>query len=441
MKKKNRGSFYHSISFQLTLIVFVTFMVTNLLSSGILNRMERPRVEGFLEDQLHRKLLDFQNANRGLGLSPEDAMEYFSDPSVEVRVYSSYEEIGMELTKEEIGRLENGEFLDFSPKRERGLPCAVGNIGGSLVVVSPHMKQNFASQFDRYQRLFLLVTILLGLILVWGVGYIAARKIRGVSKGAQEIAGGNFDIRLPERGKDEISELSHNFNVMAAELKANEYVHKEFVSSVSHEFKTPVSSINGYAKALREQELNSAKREEYLDIVISESERLSRLAANMLKLAELDNRVIKSPKQIISLDEQIREILIRMQNRWEEKQLDLELELEEIRYPCDEELMWNAWYNLIDNGIKYSPEGGRLRIHLCREGTRIHFSIQDEGPGIPEEEQEQIFQSFYKVDKSRNSQGSGLGLALVKKIITYHGGSIRVENGLSGGTGFHVELE
>ena len=237
-----------------------------------------------------------------------------------------------------------------------------------------------------------------------------------------------------------MSELSHNFNIMAEELRSNEYLHKEFVSSVSHEFKTPIASMKGYAKALKEQTLSEEKRSQYLDILIEESGRLSNLATNLLRISELNHVVIQKQFQTIQLDEQIRDILIRLQNKWEEKDLNLELELDEIAYSCDEELLHNVWYNLLINAIKFSPTGGTLWITLKQQNTHILFRVKDEGPGIAEEDQERIFHNFYKVDRSRNTEGNGLGLPLALKIVQLHEGTIRVESEPGRGASFIVEL-
>ncbi|MCU6732714.1 HAMP domain-containing sensor histidine kinase [Diplocloster agilis] len=434
--------FYNSISFKLTVIVFLSFALTNLISSGILNRVERPRVEGFMEEQLRGKLLDFDKIYKELGILPNEAAEYFADPSIEVRVCSDVRELVKEglINEKEALELDKGEPMNLPPGQARRLPCSIGKIGNQFVVISPHMMRNFASQFDRYQKLFILVTMLLGLMLVWLVVHLAVKRIKKVNQGVTEIAGGNFDILLPEKGNDEMSELSHNFNIMAEELRSNEYLHKEFVSSVSHEFKTPIASMKGYAKALKEQELSQEKRTEYLDILIEESDRLSNLATNLLRLSELNHLVIQKQFQTIRLDEQIRDILIRLQNKWEVKDLTLELELDEISYSCDEELLYNVWYNLLINAIKFSPAGGTLWITLNRRGSHILFRVKDEGPGIAKEDQDRIFRNFYKVDRSRNTEGNGLGLPLALKIVQLHKGTIQVESEPGKGASFLVEL-
>ncbi|MBU9724696.1 HAMP domain-containing sensor histidine kinase [Diplocloster modestus] len=434
--------FYNSISFKLTVIVFLSFAVTNLISSGILNQVERPRVEGFMEDQLRGKLLDFERIYNELGIHPNEAAKYFADPSIEVRVCSDVRELVEEglISEEGALKVDKGEAVNLPPDRDRRLPCSIGKIGNQVVVISPHVMRNFASQFDRYQKLFILITMLLGLMLVWLVIHLAVKRIKKVNQGVTEIAGGNFDILLPEMGNDEMSELSHNFNIMAEELRSNEYLHKEFVSSVSHEFKTPIASMKGYAKALKEQTLSEEKRSQYLDILIEESGRLSNLATNLLRISELNHVVIQKQFQTIQLDEQIRDILIRLQNKWEEKDLNLELELDEIAYSCDEELLHNVWYNLLINAIKFSPTGGTLWITLKQQNTHILFRVKDEGPGIAEEDQERIFHNFYKVDRSRNTEGNGLGLPLALKIVQLHEGTIRVESEPGRGASFIVEL-
>lgn len=226
---------------------------------------------------------------------------------------------------------------------------------------------------------------------------------------------------------------------MVKKLSINEYLHKDFVSNVSHEFKTPITSLIGYAKLLKKTDITDNQRKEYTDIIISESERLSNLSSNLLKLSELGNKGIGLKKEEIQLDEQIRDAILLLQNLWEKKNLELDLNLECLDFVGDKELMYQVWINLISNAIKYSNENGKLTINL-NKSDMITVEIIDEGVGMTKDEEEKIFLRFYKADKSRNTTGTGLGLTIVKEIVELHGGTISVQSEVGKGSKFVVVL-
>lgn len=270
--------------------------------------------------------------------------------------------------------------------------------------------------------------------------YIILRPIKRVSKATQEVSKGNFDTQVKTKAKGEIGELAKNFNIMAKGLKNNEYLHKDFVSSVSHEVKTPITAISGFAKLLKDDNLTKEQKDEYVDIIVSESNRLTNLSTNLLKLSELDSKVIYK-KDEFSLDEQIRRIILLLQNKWEQKNIKINVDLEKVTFVGDKELFEIVWINLIGNSVKFTPEEGEIFIKLKNEDNNIVVSIQDTGIGIDDKDKEFIFERFYIADKSRNKDSTGLGLSIVKRIITLAEGEISVESTKDIGTTFYIKLE
>lgn len=264
----------------------------------------------------------------------------------------------------------------------------------------------------------------------------------------EKIAKGDFSVALENnldkhtRERMVIGDLIQSVNKMAFELNQIETMRQEFVSNVSHEIQSPLTSIRGFAQALKNNDLSGEERQHYLTIIEAESMRLSRLSDNLLKLASLDAAQIKFETKAYRLDKQIRNLLLACEPQWLDKALDLDVFLQEVTVTGDEDLLSQVWLNLIHNGIKFTQPGGKLCLNLNCAGDSIEFKITDTGIGISEEEQTHIFERFYKADKSRTglNGGSGLGLSITKKIVELHKGTIEVESCLGRGTTFLVSL-
>lgn len=259
-----------------------------------------------------------------------------------------------------------------------------------------------------------------------------------------KIAGGDFDARLDKEteGKGALGELVESVNNMALELGRMEKMRQEFISNVSHEIQSPLTSISGFAQALRNDKLILGDRLHYLDIIEAESIRLSRLSDNLLRLASLEAETVSFEPKPYRLDKQLRSIVLACEPQWADKRINMELFLEEISITADEDMLSQVWINLVHNSIKFTPEGGSVRIELKRNGDKAEFSISDTGIGIAEEAQEHVFERFYKADKARerSNKGSGLGLAIAKRIIDMHCGAINVRSKLGEGASFTVSL-
>ena len=275
------------------------------------------------------------------------------------------------------------------------------------------------------------------------VTVIAGRKmtgpIRKLNDATKRVAAGEFSLQLENPYRDEIGSLINSFNIMTRELESVEMLRSDFVSDISHEFKTPLTAIEGYAKLLVD-ETEPDERRGYVQIITEETQRLSTLAQNILTLNKLEKGNIPVQRGRVCIDEQIRRVLTLCEPKWSAKRLELELELDEAEIEGLEPLLMQVWTNLIDNAIKFSSEGKKIWVTLVHADGHTVFRIQDEGPGIPDCDCNHIFEKFYKGDKSRGGDGNGLGLSIVRRVVEIHGGTISVESREQGGTCFTVVL-
>lgn len=227
---------------------------------------------------------------------------------------------------------------------------------------------------------------------------------------------------------------------MTSELKNIGNMQQEFINNVSHEIKTPISSIAGFAKLLNQENLSQEERQEYSEIIIEESQRLTNLTGKMLKLSKLHNQEKIINKQKIIIAEQIRKAVALLEPKWSKKNLVINVELEERVFFGDEELIFQVWVNLIENAIKFSKQNGKIDIKEFEEDDEVNVLIKDYGVGMQEDEIEKIFERFYQADISHSEEGSGLGLAIVKRIIELSGGKIEIKSKQNEGTTAIVKL-
>ncbi|MBI9009980.1 MAG: HAMP domain-containing histidine kinase [Tenericutes bacterium] len=269
---------------------------------------------------------------------------------------------------------------------------------------------------------------------------VIVKRVKNLEKATICVKKGDFDIHLNTRGYDEISRLSENFNLMAQELKANEYLSKEFIRNFSHEFKTPLSVIRGYAEMVDERELSVAEKKEYLDIIISETQRLSNLTNNMLQISIIDSKSIIAKDDDYSITEQIRNVIQMTQLKWEVKKLSFDLDMDEIKIKNNKELSYQIILNLLSNAIKYSDKEEQIKISLKDSEDSFVLSITNKGQIIPTEDFDKVFQLFYISDKEKNQDSTGVGLTLTKKIVDKLKGNISFES-IDDLTTFVVELK
>lgn len=292
--------------------------------------------------------------------------------------------------------------------------------------------------------LLLLVTVM-GLSVLWRSRYGRRQheNIHDILTGAlAQIAQGNFEVFLDAKATDMHYDLAEAINDMARGLGNLETMRQDFISNVSHEIQSPLTSIGGFAALLKKEDLPMEQRRRYAEIIEAESKRLSSLSENLLKLTSLDNNKIPLNKQYFRLDKQLENIALMMEPQWSIKNLTLEADLHKCILWGDEDLLSQVWTNLLHNAIKFTPEGGRITITLKSEDKAANVTISDTGMGIAPDDQIHIFERFYKADKARDRSlgGNGLGLSLVKKIVELHGGHVGVESKIGEGTTFEIFL-
>ena len=287
----------------------------------------------------------------------------------------------------------------------------------------------------------LLVSSIAGGLTTYFIGRRILTPMVKLSNASKEVARGNYQITVSDASKlEEVQTTFRNFNAMVRELNGIATLSNDFVANVSHEFKTPLTAIEGYAMLLQDSTLPPAEREEYLNRILLNTHRLSTLVGNILMLSKIENKSLSEQSIVFRLDEQIRQALLQLEPRWTEKRLELDVELDSVQYTGFEALCMQLWTNLIGNAVKFSPEGGTVRVLLRDRDTRIVVTVADEGEGMSEETQRHIFEKFYQGDTSHRSEGNGLGLALVKRIVAACEGSIAVESAPGEGAVFTLEL-
>lgn len=285
------------------------------------------------------------------------------------------------------------------------------------------------------------ISLLIGTAVTMFVSRWIIKPINKLGKAMQQVAAGEFDLELHEEQRfKELEDIYESFNRMTKELKATEILQTDFVSNVSHEFKTPINAIEGYATLLQGSENEGRElQEKYIGKILSNTHRLSNLVGNILLLSKVDNQAIPAKPSIYRLDEQIRQAVLQLEPEWEKKEIEFDIELERIEYTGNEVLLMHVWNNLIGNAIKFDPQGGMVRIRLWKNDERILCTVEDNGPGIKPGDEAHIFDRFFQSDSSHKEEGNGLGLALVKQIVKAEGGQVTVAN-MEKGCRFTIQL-
>lgn len=277
-----------------------------------------------------------------------------------------------------------------------------------------------------------LISLLGGTFMTFLLGTFPLRSINRMTEGLHRLASGDYKARIvPGRILSSIRpirEMIDSFNTTAQELEGTEVLRSDFINNFSHEFKTPIVSIAGFASLLKQGNLSREEQAEYLDIIESESRRLAYMATNVLNLTKVENQTILTDLTTFNLSEQLRTCVLLLERKWEKKNLEMNLDLEEHTITGNQELLRQVWVNLLDNAVKFSPEGQAVEISASENDTSVSVSICNTGSYIPQEQQAAVFRKFYQADHSHNTEGNGIGLAVVKRVVELHGGSIRLES-------------
>ncbi len=304
------------------------------------------------------------------------------------------------------------------------------------------MKMSIGREGFMVAWLSIVASTLVGIIAAIPISKFILTPIQRLSNSADEIAKGNFDVRVDvKKGPREFMELYESFNKMAEQLGETEMFRRDFINDFSHEFKTPIVSIRGFAKQLeKDTGLDEEKKREYISIIAAEAERLSNMSSNVLLLSRLENQQYITGETVIDLDEQIRQCILVLERMWSRKNIEFDIELEDLKYYSNDEMLRQVWINLLSNAVKFTNDGGKIYISAKRDGGYICVTVTDSGCGMDEATLERIFDRFYQSDPSRSTQGNGLGLPLVKRIVQLCEGILEVKSKVGEGSTFTVKL-
>ena len=428
-----------SIYIQLVMIFLCIFFLSNIAASIFTALNTEQDLTFHIRNQLINSVETAKGIYEKEGISQKSLENLFDHNYIAIRFTKDLEQYS--INNEEIGSLDKGESLLVHRKKpgsfEFSLPIAVIKTDDSYIVAQV-MDRSMGFSVRHFIMTTNMIAIIIGSILFLFAGKMIVKPIRRLTKATEKIATGDFDIDLKSGRKDEIGTLITSFNMMAEELKSIEILRNDFVSDISHEFKTPLTSIEGYTKLLKI--CDEEERKEYIDIITEETRRLSILATSILMLNRIENENIPNSIELFSMDEQIRKAIVLLENMWLEKDIEFEIDLEDVDYKGNKNLMYQVWINLTDNAIKFSKEKDTIEVKLYKDDDNIIFTLKDNGEGISLEDQGRIFEKFYKTDKSRSSHGNGLGLSIVKRIIDIHGGKVFIESEVGKGTKIIIKL-
>ncbi len=292
-------------------------------------------------------------------------------------------------------------------------------------------------------RFFFYISLVIGLLLAYFIGKIAINPIKRLIDELDRLANGDFKARLhfgkPIADHPAFKQVENSFNRAAEELDHTEMLRSDFINNFSHEFKTPIVSIAGFAKLLRRGKLTDEQKEEYLEVIEEESLRLSAMANNVLSLTRVENQTILTEVTRFNLSEQIRGAVLLLAEKWTPKSINMDMQFDEYMICANEELLKQVWINLLDNAIKFSEPNGTVSVDISENGGQLSISVLNHGRDIPKDRIAHIFNKFYQADESHSSAGNGIGLAIVKKVCELHGGSVSAESE-NGTTVFTVVL-
>lgn len=413
------------------IFIFIIFL-GNFASSVIGILITESEMTSEFSGSLTRVLNTVKEVYEKEGASAEDIEKLYTSGFVDVKFYSDANKLAEDfnLSAEDINAV-GGSAAAFHGKGKKGfdlnIPISIVKSGNTYIVSAIRTEDGMFTDFRIMISMYNLLSILCGTIVMLIAARLIVKPIKKLTAATEKIARGDFEVHIKKERKDEIGQLVDNFNKMTKELAGMEMMRNNFISDISHEFKTPLTSIEGYTKLLRDCK-DDAQRNEYIDIITAETKRLSALSGNILLLNRIENENITTARTPFRLDEQIRHVILLSENKWSGKNLELNIDLEEVTYTGNEPLLFQVWLNLFDNAIKFSNPGEAIEISLKKQEGKIAFTIMDYGKGIAGEQQKRMFEKFYMGDKSRTAEGNGLGLSIVKRIVDMHGGTIEVQS-------------
>lgn len=307
------------------------------------------------------------------------------------------------------------------------------------------VQKNISQQENIFKHSALMAVgfvFIVGSVVFLIVADIIVKPITRLTHATQELSKGNYNVSVNYNGNDEIGRLNKSFNIMAEQLMKTEQSRQQFISDVSHEFQTPLTSISGFATILKNEDLEPEQVQKYADIILFESQRLSQLSKNMLQLTLLDGEDIQLNIEHYSLTKQLYRVIASLERIAQDKDIEIEAKIpkKEVMITGDQNRLEQVWINILNNAIKYTDEGGYISVNLKRNSKDVEVMISDTGIGMDEEAQRHIFERFYREDKARSVGGNGLGLSIVKSIVDLHGGNVKVKSQKDVGSEFYISL-
>lgn len=305
---------------------------------------------------------------------------------------------------------------------------------GYILISSGAISLNGDTMVTPFQIIvqLLVISLILGVVITVAVSRFPLKPVNRIISQMNRLASGDYKARLsfgkPLGHHPAAVEIATSFNRMAEELDKTEMLRSDFINNFSHEFKTPIVSIAGFAKLLKRGNLTEEQRAEYIDIIEEESLRLSAMATNVLNMTKVENQIILTGVTEFNLSEQIRNCILLLERKWTKKQLEFSIDFDEYTISGNEELLNHVWINLIDNAIKFSPAGEKIAVDITEQGDFLSVSVLNRGKALSPEQQQRIFQKFYQADESHSSEGNGIGLAVVKGVVELHKGNVTVSS-------------
>ncbi|AJY75144.1 sensor histidine kinase [Paenibacillus beijingensis] len=443
-----------------TVLVFIGAVILSLaVSFAISDQLYSRQLDGLVEEQMIRNGRHIISSLQQT--SPENRDAFLNGFSLlyRIEIYNSRKQpvynnnpqgpLGF-FGEAQIGSVLSGgiyhgkaSHIGRGPYLLIGLPMQLQDQNYALFF-SPRFEsiETLSDKFRQSLLTVLAIALAVGSLLILIFARYIIQPLRKLNAATRRLAAGDFSVALRSKRKDEVGQLTNSFNYMAGELGMLDRMRTDFVNNVSHEIQSPLTSISGFTKALKHKRMDEAQRLRYLTIIEEESERLSRMGQNLLRLSSLQSGHQPFHQKPVRLDEQLRNVVIACEPQWKSKKLDIELSLAESVLDADEDLLSQVWTNLLHNAIKFTPESGRIHISLAESEDNVTVKVADNGIGIDEADRGHIFDPFYKADKSRTAavKGNGLGLSLAKRIVQLHHGEITVESQPGHGTTFTVSL-
>lgn len=442
MKRFKFKSIYTKFVFIITGILLLSSAIAFAVMSGFTVQLMYEPLASMMDKKVDE--LDMLVENYDFSLS--ELSDLTGNSFMSVKFYKEAQQLidaNPTISSEGVLNVATGKAETYMPEKilhQRTSLYLITKIDGHFAMIQPVFNSAIFEHIGKSLRTALLLSMLITIALVLIVLKQIVKPMKRLTEATKQVAIGNFDVQVKQTTHDEVGILVMNFNKMTQELKNNEYLKKDFVSSVSHEFKTPIASISGFAKIIQSNGIDDRTRREYIQIIIDETDRLSKLSSNLLRLSSLENQAIIEKMHRFSLDEQIRRDLLLLEQNWSKKNLELDLDLEALDFQGDEEMLQQVWINLIDNAIKFSEPYGILTIKVYSVDKAAIVEIGDSGKGMDEYTIARIFEKFYQGDVAHKTDGNGLGLSIVKRIVDLYEGEITCTSILGHGTTFKIKL-